>query len=100
MTSSKTPALDVEKILFGNSNRQAPDEIDEMVIDEIIKAGREGITTAQVVERLMGRELTKDEWELVELAERLTNGIGKLSAEELDEIALDIEEKLGRRVVL
>ena len=68
---SKATPLTLERILFGDPERHIPDPLDEMILREIEKAGREGTTQTEVAERLLGRELTEQEHCLVIIAEEM-----------------------------
>jgi hypothetical protein len=60
-----TTNLTVQQILYGPANREAPDEIDRLILGEYVKAGDQGLTWFEVCTRLLGRDLTPEEEALV-----------------------------------
>jgi hypothetical protein len=84
----------VKELLFGTSSN--PDEIDAMIDEE--RAGLEGATTHyQIVERLIGRELTLTEVNLVNLAKEVIKGNRACPMELVDLVEAGLAVDSGRR---
>ena len=90
--------LTVKEILFGDSDRDCPDDVDKAVLAEIAKAGSSGMTTEALVITLLGRaKLTKTEQALVDFAEELDQLGQHCSPEFVDMIDSGEIRDSGRR---
>lgn len=68
---SEQPELTLKQILFGGSERDGPDQIDLLVYRAMAAAGPRGTTMIEVAQRLLERQLTKEEENLVILADEM-----------------------------